>query len=271
LEFSRVLSEDRENRVAQGLLDSTTVREQELQRRREEELLEQDRERERQQRDNAFVNQRLIEGNEALGKGDFQKAIEKWQEALERDPENPLINNNIQKAEVELENEVHKLIARAKQLERQENLSEAYKVLGQAKDQTAGNPELQARVLREIQSLDRIVDFITNYQEGEQQYGQGDYEGAARSFRRALEYNPNHGRAKELYRNSLARSEGKKEEMTGEVRGKHNEGVKFYQEGRYEDALKVWEEALTLDPHNVYILNAIEMAKKKLELYKKKE
>lgn len=271
LEFSRVLSEDRENRVAQELLDSTTVGEQEFQRRWEEELIEQDRERERQQRDNTFVNQRLIEGNEALGNGDFHKAIEKWQEALERDPENPLINNNIRKAKVELENEVNKLIARAKQLERRENLSEAYKVLGQAKDQTVGNPELQARVLREIQSLDRIVDFITNYQEGEQQYGKGDYEGAARSLRRALEYNPSHGRAKELYRNSLARSEGKKEEMTGEVRKKHNEGVKLYQEGSYEDALKVWEEALNLDPHNVYILNAIEMAKKKLELYKKKE
>ena len=206
-----------------------------------------------------------------MAKGDFQKAIEKWQQALERDPENPQINTYIQQARTELSNEVNRMIARAKQLIRQENISEAYKVLGRAREQTEGNQELQNKVLREIETLDRIVDFITNYQEGVQRYGRGEYEAAAQFFKKALEFEPDHERAKELYRNSLARSKGKKTDMTQEVREKYSQGIRLYREGRYEEALKIWEEALALDPHNIRIVEAIDGAKRKIELYKKKE
>jgi len=269
LEFARVLMADEENLEAQELLEQTTEEERALQRRREEELLRQAREKDRRQRDIAFVNQRFSEGLEALEKGDFQKAIEKWQQALQRDPDNPQINSYIQKAEVELENEINRFIARARQLVRQENVSEAYKVLGRAKDQTAGNPGLQDKVLREIQRLDNVVDFLTNYQAGVQRYGKAEYEAAAKFFEKALKYDPDHDRAKELYRNSLARSEGRKQEMVGEVREKYFQGIHLYRDGHYEEALRVWEEALELEPHNIKLLEAIEGAKKKLETYKK--
>lgn len=270
LEFSRVLTEDKENREAQQKLAETTEKEQAMQQERQANLLREDRERERSQRDNTFVNQRFTEGLEALQDADFRKAIEKWEQALQRDPNNLQIIGYIQRAKVELENEVNKLIAKAQQLVRQENLSEAYKVLGRAKEQTEGNPELQQKVLREIQSLDRTVDFLTNYQEGVQRYGKGEYEAAARFFQKALQYDPNHSRAREFLRNSLARSGGEKKEMTGEVKEKFYQGIQLYSDGKYEEALTVWEEALELDPQNIKLLEAIEGARKKLETYKKK-
>lgn len=271
LEFSRVLREDPSNAEAQQLIRDTAVREQELQDRREAELLRQDREQEQQRRDNAFVEQRFNEGNEALTRGDYKKAIEKFQQALERDPESPHVNSYLRQARIELENEVNQLIARAKQLQRQGSFSEAYKMLNRAKDQTEGIAELQSRVLGEIQELDRVVDFMNYLQDGQQQYARGDYEAAARLYQRALDLFPNHSIAKERLRNALARSKGKKQEMTGEVRDKFFEGNNLFTKGQYEEAIQVWEEALKLDPNHIDILNAIERAKKKLELYKKKE
>ncbi len=269
LEFSRVLMEDKENSEAQKLLELTTEKEQELQRKREEELLKQDREKGKRQRDNAFVNKRFTEGLAEMEKGDFQKAIEKWKEALERDPTNPQINTYIKKARIELENEVNKLIARAKQLVRQENLSEAYKVLDRAKTQTAGNPELHNKVLAQIKNLDRVVNFLSNYQEGVQRYEKGDYKNAARFFKNALQFDPNNTRAREFYRDSIARSKGSKQEMSEDVKKKYYRGISLYRDGHYEEALKVWREALKLDPNNLKLLDAIEGVKKKIEAYKK--
>ena len=270
LEFSRVLREDKDNQEARQLLDQTTLEEQTLQQKREDDLLQQARESDRRERDNTFVQQRFNEGLEHLSKGDFQKAINKWRQALERDPENPQINSYIQQAEAELGNEVNRLIARANQLVRQENISEAYKVLDRARDQTVGNPELHERVLRNIRTLDRYVDFLTNYQEGQQRYSKGDYEGAASSLQKALEYFPEHERTKELYRNALARSKGKRTDMAPEVKDLWVRGGMLYLDGRYDEAIQTWEEALKIDPHNVIILDAIDRAKKRIELYKKK-
>lgn len=271
LEFSRVLREDESNEEARTLLDQTTERERELQRQRQEDLLQQTREKDQQRRDNTFVSQRYQEGLAAFEELDFQKAIERWEQALERDPENEQIRSYADRAKVELENEVNRLIARSEQLVRQENISEAYKILSRAKEQTVGHPELRNQVLREIERLDRIVDFLTNYQEGQQRYSNQDYEAAVRFFQKALEYFPNHERAREFYRNSLARAMGQKKPMEGEVKEKYNEGIRLFREGQYEEALRVWEEALELDPNNRYIMDAIEGAREKLKLYDNRE
>ncbi len=271
LEFSRVLRDDAGNVEAKQLLEMTTQKEQEMQKAHEEELLRNAREKEQRLRDNIFVNQRFNEGLEALEKGDFKKAIDRWSQALERDPENPQINTYIQKAKSELESEINRMIVKASQLARQENVSEAYKVLEQARDQAEGNPQIQNKVASEIRRLDNTVNFMTNYQAGLQQYRKGAYEEATKLFEKALRYQPENDRVRELYRNALARSKGHKHEMEGETKDKFYRGIQLYRDGRYEEALKVWEEALTLDPQNIKILEAIDGAKRKLETFKKNE
>jgi tetratricopeptide (TPR) repeat protein len=271
LEFSRVLRDDAANVEAKQLLEMTTQKEQEMQKAHEEKLLRDAREKETRLRDNIFVNQRFNEGLEALEKGDFRKAIDKWSQALERDPENPQINTYIQKAKSELEGEVNRLIVKASQLVRQENVSEAYKVLEQARDQAEGNPQIQNKVSSEIRRLDNTVNYMTNYQAGLQQYRKGEYEEATKFFEKALRYQPDNERVRELYRNALARSKGHKHEMEGEAKDKFYQGIQLYRDGRYEEALKAWEEALSFDPQNIKILEAIDGAKKKLETFKKNE
>lgn len=271
LEFTRVLREDPENAEARQMLDLTTARELEYQRERDNALMESTREKEQQRRDNIFVNRKYNEGLEAFEDLDFRRAIEKWEEALERDTDNEQIRNYIEQARAEIENEVNEGLARARQLARQGNISEAYKVLNNANDQSAVNPGLRARVIREIENLDKVVNYLRNYQEGQQREARGDYEGAAESYKKALEYIPSDDRAQEGYRKALARSQSTVKELTGEAKDRYTEGLQLYTEGKYEEAKKAWEEALKIAPNNIRILNAIESAKRKLELYKKKE
>jgi len=267
LEFSRVLREDPDNREAKDLLSITTQREEELQRQRQRELLKNDRERMRREIDNKFVDLRFKEGLSALEQGDFRTAIEKWQEALKRDPQNAQIITYIDKAKVELAREVDKLIARTRELVKQENVSEAYRVLERAKDQSQGDPKLQEKVLRQIKALDRAVDFVYNYQEGLKYYGRGDYKTAARFFKKAVNLAPRHQRAQELYRNAVARAQGAKTSMSPEVKKMFSQGISLYRDGHFKEALNIWEQALNMDPTNIKIIEAIEGVKKKIAAY----
>jgi len=264
LEFAKVLREDENNQEALALLKETRKKEELLQKQREAELLNNERAKEKVRQDNQFVKGRLDEGLEFLKKQNFQKAIERWEEALQRDPENPILNKYIKQARKELEDEVNRLISRARQMRRQDNISEAYQLLNRADKQTSDIPVLNQKVKREILQLNRIVDFQTNFQEGQKQYNNGNYEEAVRYFKKALDYFPDDVRAKEFYRSALARSKGRKK-MSKEARVFFNRGIEYYKSGLYEKALQEWEKALKIDPYNIYLLKAVDQVKKKLK------
>jgi len=267
LEFSRVLREDPDNREAADLLALTSQKEDDLQARRQQQLLQDDRQKMQQEIDSKFVDARFKEGVDALNNGDFNTAIEKWEQALVRDPENTQVQQYIEQAKGELEREVDRLLQRTRQLVRQENVSEAYRVLERAKDQTRGHAELRQKVLHQIKALDRTVDFVYNYQEGVKSYSRGDYKTAARFFKKAVDLAPRHQRAQELYRNAVARAQGGKTTMSPQVKNKFSQGISLYRDGHFKSALSVWEEALELDPTNIKIIEAIEGVKKKIAAY----
>jgi tetratricopeptide (TPR) repeat protein len=222
-----------------------------------------------------LVNARLAEGNDAMRRGEIQQAIAKWREALAVDPENPTLRRYIQQAQNSLEDQVNRAIARSRAYAQQENLSEARNVLEQAKLQTVGNEPLETRVNQEIRRLDLLVDFASTMQAGLDRYNKGEFEASVPFFKKALEAQPDNERVLTLYRNAMARSTRTEkpvsEEIQKEVRTKINEGLRLYRDGRYEEALQVWEEALKLDPQNVNLLQAIEGARQKLQTYKKQK
>ncbi|NQT25633.1 PorV/PorQ family protein [candidate division KSB1 bacterium] len=271
LEFSRVLREDRNNVAAKRRLDMTTEKEQEFQKQREDSLLSAARERDQQQRDLDFVNQRFQDGNEAMQRGEFQAAIKKWEEALEVDPDHPTIRSYISQARNQLESEINRAIASSRAYMRQENLTEARRLLERAKTQAEGNPELTRKVTGEMRNFDRMVDFISNYQAGFKRYNEGQFAEAVPYFEKALETQPENERVRQLYQNARARSNTEESNQPPEVKrdvsDKIKEGIGFYRDGRYEEALRVWEEALELDPHNVRLLEAIDGAREKLETF----
>lgn len=270
VEFSRVLRTDNNNREASNLLQETTEKEQFVQQKHQNELLQNERNKVRQQKDNAFISKKLSEGIEALQVQNYKKAIEKWEEALERDPQNLQIKKYIRQAEGNLDEVINDMIAEARRLIKKGNVSDAYKVLNKAKEQAAGNDKIYNKVIYQIADLNTNVDFITNYQDGISRYENKDYINAVRYLKKALGIKPDHVNAAELYVNALAHAKGNKQIMIGKVKEKFNEGIKKYREGFYEDALKLWKEALELDPYNIKLLKAIDGVNNKLEIFRKK-
>lgn len=275
LEFSRVLEENPNHSEAKALLDETQEAEKKYMEGRDQSLVKEAVEKEKLQRDNTFVNQRFNEGLEALSKEEYQIAIAKWQEALERDPGNQQLQTYIEKAENELKQKISQRILRARSYLQQEKHSEAYKELEEAKKEALGNETLLTQIENEIKRLGKLVDFNSFYQAGLQHYRKGDYGNASKYLEQALRINPDDERTKDLYRNAVARvktEESPEEvELKGDVRVMFNDGLEHYRQGRYEDALKVWEEALQRNPHNVKLLQAVQAAKDRLEIYQRKQ
>ncbi len=271
LEFSRVLREDESHQEAIELLTKTTEEEQALQKAREQELLNQEIEKEKVQQDNAFINQKFSQGLDALESGDFQKAIDEWREALEKDPDHPQLNQYITNAEQALRQEVNRMIANAKASIRNDNNSQAIQILARAKELSKGDAQLHQRVLQEIANIDRLLKFYDNYQSGIKRYSNGEYKAAAQYFEQALQYAPQKERTRiqELYRGALARSEGTKTKPTGNAREAYIRGVNLYKQGKFEEALKALEEAAELDPTNARIARDIENVKRRLNTINK--
>jgi len=267
LAFSRVLSEDSNNTEAQQYLSMTKEKEEAQQQKREQELRKQSAEEESQRRDKAFVREKYEEGLQALDQGDFQKAIQKWEEALSRDPENEQIKSYIEKARLELEKEVNRLIAQANSLIRQENIAQARRVLDRARTQTENNERLHNKVMVEIRRLDNTVNFINNYQLGRENYEKGHYKSAANYLEKALQLQPNNEQVRELYRSARARSIGIKKEMSNDVKKQFAEGLRLYSEGKYQLALTAWEKALEMDPKNIKIIESIDVVKRKIQQF----
>jgi tetratricopeptide (TPR) repeat protein len=270
LELARVLTDEAGNLEAQNLLNETTEKERALQQRHEDEILLAAQESEKRRQDMLFVGQRFQDGLDALNRSEYAKAMENWQLALERDPGNAQIRSYMDNTKVIVEKEILRLVNRSKQLEQGENLTEAYQLMVQARDLSELTPNQKNGIQAEFKRLDDKIGFVNAFKAGFESYEKGDFQASARHLEKALAHEPGNARTQELYRNAKARSIGvsRSTNMPQAAKEKFSDGLKFYQDGRYQDAIVVWEEGLILDPNNIKMLDAIQAAKDKLASYK---
>jgi len=269
VEFSKVLRIDENNKRAKELLQEAIEKQRLAEQREQDQLLEQERDKVSQKKDSTFIQKKLTEGIEALDNKNYRKAIEKWEEGLERDPQNKKLKEYIRQAEDNLVDRINESLSRARRLINQGEVSEAYTILNQAKEQSQDNERIYKRVVNQITSLNRSVDFATNFQQGKNYYDEEKYDLAVQYFSKALKIQPNNDEAIDYYRNALALAKGPTEEMTEEVRTMFNQGIIFYRQGNYKKALEKWEEALQLDPYNIKLLKAIKGVKDRIKTFQK--
>lgn len=270
VEFSKILKIDENNKKAKELLQEAVEKQRLAEERQQNQLLEEEREKVIQKKDSTFIHKKLTEGIEALENNNYRKAIEKWEEGLERDPQNTQLKKYIRTAEDNLVAQINRSLNRARRLINQGDVSQAYNLLNQAKEQSQDNTRIYSRVVNQINSLNKNVDFATNFQKGKQHYDREEYALAVQYFSKALKIQPDHSETKNYYRNALAHAKGPTKEMTEEVRTMFNQGVVLYRQGHYKNALEKWEEALQLDPYNIKLLKAIEGVKDKIKTFQKK-
>lgn len=86
------------------------------------------------------------------------------------------------------------------------------------------------------------------YENALELYRQGDYERAKELSARILAIDPGFRDAQILLESASLMRGGRLLTEREIIREKFEEGMRFYEEGRYEDAVRKWEEVLSLDP-----------------------
>ncbi len=201
-------------------------------------------------------------------KEDYAKAIEYWQMMLEIAPDNPIAKEHIAKAQADLERKLLSLINRADELARRGNYYLAIKELDKARRLNPDDKKIQM-IDQKVTQYDKRLNFDDLYQQGYRYYQMKEWEKAMESFQKALAYEPNNENVKKAFFDAKARANAKKEPLTGKVKEKFLEGLRLIRTGKYEEALAILEELQKQQPYNKFILDGIDVARKRIEQLKR--
>jgi len=241
--------------------------ESELEKEKEKSIqqaMQEAREREAQAQLKAFVDQQFEKGMKFFQKGRYQKAIDQWQLVLDRVGSNPLIEEWIAAARGKMAGQVRQMIKRADRLAAQGKYLDAIGMLNEARGLNVTDEERQ-QIARKIRRYQTRLNFEELYQQGLIYYNNKNWQAAMQAFEEALKIEPKNSTVERYYEEAKARALAKQQEMPAEVRRRFQQGFRLYQRGRFEEAIRVWEELLKVQPYNKTILDAIDRARESLK------
>lgn len=222
-----------------------------------------------------FVLRERQRGDAFFKNGRFNQAITIWQEALNRlqadngkapqwAPEVIAgLQSSIKAAQSQLEGNVEEAIKRADNLARRGDYVSALNVLNELIGSGLSAADLNT-VNSKRNRYQAQLTFRQNYDAGVRNYERRDWSSAASAFKRALQARPGDANARRYYEDAKARSQAKKQPLPPELHIKFARGLQFYQQGKYTEALDIWEGIRKVQPYNKQVLDAIDRARERL-------
>lgn len=199
---------------------------------------------------------------------EYAKAIEEWDKMLALDPENALAQQWIAAARNENEKKVLSLMSSAESYGRSRKFLEAIQELNKARRLNPNESQIKL-IEQRLTEYERQMTFLDLFQQGYRYYIQKDYPKAMDSFKKALALQPNDATVRKYYDDAEARANARDEKMPQELNRRLHEAVKLLSAGKYEDALKILEEIQKVQRYNKTILEAIDLARERIEQQRK--
>jgi len=225
-------------------------------------------EEERREKNKIRLNNYFKQGMAYFENEEYGKAIEEWNKMLEIDPENELAKQYITTAKAENEQKILSLMTRAESYGRSRKFNEAISELNKARRMNPNERQIKL-IEQRINDYEKQMNFIELFRQGYTYYIQKDYQNAMVSFRNALAIQPDDKTVDKYYKDAEARANARKEPMTPAVKKKYYEGVKLFTAGKYEEALRIWEEIQKIQWYNKDILDGIDLARERIEQQRK--
>jgi len=200
--------------------------------------------------------------------GDYNKAIEEWDKMLLLEPNNELAKQWIAAAKDENEKKVLSLMSSAESYGRSHKFLEAIGELNKARRMNPNDSQIKL-IEQRITEYENRMNFMELFQQGVRYYIQKDFQNAMASFKNALTLQPNDATVRKYYDDAEARANAREEKMTPAVNKKHFEAVKLFAAGKYEEALKIWEQIQKVQRYNKQILDGIDAARERIEAQQK--
>ena len=83
-------------------------------------------------------------------------------------------------------------------------------------------------------------------------------------YKEALKFEPNNQSLRQKYDDMYARANATSGRLTGRAKELYSKGFREFNNGKYEEALKYYEQARQEQPFNKTLLRAIDVAKERL-------
>lgn len=231
---------------------------------------------EREDRLRKFVLSQRNRGSAFFKRSLFARAISEWQSALDEikgfdsralpnwtGEIRIQLENNIKMAGTQLEGDVKQAIRKADALARRGRYMQALQDLNNVL--RTGVSETERKTVEgKIARFQSQLNFDQNYDEGVRAYENKQWKNAVDAFERALNTKLNHKKARKYFEDAKARSLATIKQMPPGVRVKFLRGVEFYRAGKYQEALRILEQANKEQPLNKNILEIIDRTLQKI-------
>lgn len=224
-----------------------------------------------------FILEHREKGNEFFKNGDFSKAISEWQLVLNRintvEPnllpnwakeEKAKIEKDIQMAEEQIKGNVKETIRRANALAKRKDYVQALAILNDLMGKGLTSSE-RVTVENKIKQFEIELNFQRNFDQGIRYYDSKDFKMASEFFEKALKIKPRDPLARKYFEEAKARAIATVQAMPPDVRKLYIKGLQLFRQGKYKEAIDIWEQAREKQPYNKRILDLIDLANDKLK------
>ena len=212
-----------------------------------------------------YVQENYKKGYEFVQKGDFIAALQSFELALEKNPNNATILEAMDDTRKLLDSKINSFIAKARASVASNNFAEALKLLSEARALDPKNQEIQTQIDVEVKRISNRLTLLETTRNALDAYQQGNYQEALELFEEALKMDPNNPTVKEYHKKSIVRAFATFKDLAGSIEKLYLKGVDLYVEGQYEKAIGIWQLILDKDPYNKRVLQAVEKAEEKLK------
>lgn len=211
--------------------------------------------------DSMFVQQHFEKGRSLLDQKQFVEAMIEFNIALERNPQNQILQNSISTTKRRIGQEVNNLIQKSRDEFQAENYSEALRLIGDARLLGGTDEQLQ----NEVETLASRIKLQENIQKGLLLYDVGNYDDALKVLEEALSVDPQNTLVKQYLERAKVETITTQEEMDPETEKKFLRGVNSFLAGKYAEAIQIWEEILKVQPYNKRVLESISNARDRIK------
>jgi len=223
---------------------------------------------EQREKNQIRLNNYFKQGMAFFDNEDYGKAIEEWNKMLALDSDNALAKQWVAAAQTENERKVLSLMSSAESYGKSRKFLEAIGELNKARRMNPNESQIKL-IEQRINEYENQMNFLELFQQGYRYYIQKEFQNAMISLKNALTLQPNDATVRKYYNDAEARANARQEDMPQALRKKYYEGVKLFTAGKYEEALKIWEEIQKVQRYNKQILDGIDLARERIEAQRK--
>ena len=210
------------------------------------------------------VSDRLQLGISYFTVDDPGRAIKEFEQVLQLYPEHPVAEDYLARSQRRLRELIDEYQAQATVYQKENRLVEALELWNEILKLDPARKDIKEL----ITATNKQLQKSWHYMRGLEYYEQKKFREAIMEFQTVLNIDSAFQKAREYLRLATLELSPEQKFPSEEVLHLYSQGMEYYLNEKYEEAIATWEDLLKLDPYNLNALRNIEDARTKLEKIK---